>query len=788
MKRTKRRSQLPVIRNETKAIGIQWSRVEGSLEDNIKDINREILICNNRTRRAELLATADVGRELQKSILMETSKAAAICKKTKASILNEEEKAYFCPVYTYEQLSKKLNIVQIYIDQKAHIVEGKDTDINKVVEIISTRLNHLNDSVVKGLMKRKLKYNFADVLKYLDSKRDRDVLEAIISSIKSVVSIKGTQFKSSVSKHRDTLNSDLKKFKQIRFESQTVRSDMTPDQQHSHVQRQANQLKQGMIKTSAKGRGRKLKCEEFPELARYIEFAFGEGDRLLRRGGGLQADPRLLDARLFKAADNATVMRDVKEMLNTVKPEFDISTSCLYTYTKNYRKGTLQAKRHHHGREVNANVSLHKALNTSEQVHPINSHWSTSHVNYLVDSASENANGYFLDSKDAKCIVCGDIAPVLKPGRTWRNFETPDHSFDQSRINAVTPMTHLFMDIKKDLQQNDATLLIPKTDVVINVMRTGKAVTLINLSFTEPETVFRVLNELFLLLRIPSLEKFFRNAETGKLKEMMGFIVDNGPSEAPSNLLIQMLLVRLLNFLDLDKAAQWSFAEYLSKRNFVERVHTVETKVLSDHGPFSSKMVHAVAAPGSKEHNENMEHMVQEVVDCIGKGVFNKEPIKCFRGVGSEENYIFRDESELKSFSALSEERKLKDQTSYKPVQCEKLTYLEKVWCVKTNFQGTYGEDYKTLTSSRTAYKDNYSISVFRKDECWRGAIPLERFDRQPLPDFKLWKNVAELRYMGYEERRDFPSGPWNESPGLFLPEKIVEMCFRVLPPQHKQL
>ena len=176
--------------------------------------------------------------------------------------------------------------------------------------------------------------------------------------------MKGTQFTSSVSKHRATLNSDLKKFKQIRFESQTVRSDMTSDQQHSRVR----QLKQDTIKTIAKGRGRKLKCEEFPELARYIEFAFGEGDRLVRGGGGLQADPRLLDARLFKAADNATVMRDVKEMLNTVKPEFNISTSCFYTYTKNYRKGTLQAKRHHHGREVNANVSLHKAPNTSEQV------------------------------------------------------------------------------------------------------------------------------------------------------------------------------------------------------------------------------------------------------------------------------------------------------------------------------------------------------------------------------------------------------------------------------------
>lgn len=63
---------------------------------------------------------------------METSAATEIYQKTKASVLNEEEGTYSCPVYTYEKLSKKLNIVQIYIDQKAYLVEGKNTDIEKV--------------------------------------------------------------------------------------------------------------------------------------------------------------------------------------------------------------------------------------------------------------------------------------------------------------------------------------------------------------------------------------------------------------------------------------------------------------------------------------------------------------------------------------------------------------------------------------------------------------------------------------------------------------------------------
>ena len=312
-------------------------------------------------------------------------------------------------------------------------MEGKDTDIEKVVDVISRRLIKINDNAVKGIVKAKLTDSFADILQTLDSKRDRDILEAIIpkiTSVKSVVPIKGVQFKDSVSKHRATLNTNLKTFKDIKVNSQSVRNDMTVTQQ-LFCSTKDKKLKEDNTNSIAKGRGRKLKCEEFPELARYIEFAFGEGDRILRGGGGLQEDPRLIDPRLFKAADNATVMRDVKEMLKTVKPEFSISTSCLNTYTKNYRKGTLQAKRYQHGREINANVSLHKAPNTLEQLHPLNSHWTTSNVNYLVDSASENPSGFSLDSKGAKCIVCGDIPPVLKPGKTWKTYETPDHTFDQ---------------------------------------------------------------------------------------------------------------------------------------------------------------------------------------------------------------------------------------------------------------------------------------------------------------------------------------------------------------------
>lgn len=45
--------------------------------------------------------------------------------------------------------------------------------------------------------------------------------------------------------------------------------------------------KEENIRIIVEGRGRKLKCEEFFELVSYIEFIFGEGDRIFCGGGGL---------------------------------------------------------------------------------------------------------------------------------------------------------------------------------------------------------------------------------------------------------------------------------------------------------------------------------------------------------------------------------------------------------------------------------------------------------------------------------------------------------------------
>ena len=117
------------------------------------------------------------------------------------------------------------------------------------------------------------------------------------------------------------------------------------------------------------------------------------------------------------------------------------------------------------------------------------------------------------------------------------------------------PLAHLFLQSKTTVETpmptQEVTIPLPDSSVAVSVTRTGQAVNLMYLSHYEPETVFRCFNELFLFLVQPSLDRFFRNLETGALKNNFAFIVDNGPSEQPSSSMVQMCLARLCKFLNL---------------------------------------------------------------------------------------------------------------------------------------------------------------------------------------------------------------------------------------------
>ena len=179
-----------------------------------------------------------------------------------------------------------------------------------------------------------------------------------------------------------------------------------------------------------------------------------------------------------------------------------------------------------------------------------------------------------------------------------------------------------------DLQMSNTTTL--------HLTRSGQGVTLLNLSFYEPETTFKCLNEVLFLLTLSALDCFFRDRTTGCLRREFTFVVDNGPNEQPSCSQVQMCLCLLLNLPNLTKITQILFAENHSKRNFVERVHAEENRVLSKHGPFDSKAIHHFAKPRTPEHVENLENVAEEVRNCIVQGSFGSKQLMCYRGVSQK--------------------------------------------------------------------------------------------------------------------------------------------------------
>ena len=77
---------------------------------------------------------------------------------------------------------------------------------------------------------------------------------------------------------QESVGNALKKYDDIKRTSQIVRSDLTNKQQCQLQKRIISARKVQEIKTIAKGRGRKLKIEQFPQLAIALEYAFGELD------------------------------------------------------------------------------------------------------------------------------------------------------------------------------------------------------------------------------------------------------------------------------------------------------------------------------------------------------------------------------------------------------------------------------------------------------------------------------------------------------------------------------
>ena len=769
--RTEERMRNAVIVDDGEIKGLARGFATGTLSDNIDVLIDKLNFAASSKQQDHLSTMISIGYFIMNNgLIVPTQDLAERYKELKGL----KESCRIESARLLEVLSKHLTEVQIYIG-RGYIIENHGQEIVKIVDSLKG-IQRNDQSIVNQKLEEAIGSNCKTVMKYLDSKRDRDTLKAVLAKVTSVnfmMKLANVQDKRSFQRSKGLVGRNLELFKETKNEIMS-NSESTSDAERKKNNCVLERMKLEKLRHIHKGRGRKLKCEEFPDLAGILEFAFGEGDRVDRAGGGLESHPRLTDTVLYRAADSNTVMRQARETILALAPEgFNISLSSCFNYTQNYREGTYQAKRHHSGKGINARLSLHKPPRIGVEQFVINLHWSTQNVNLTLDLSHAHPDNIMVDSKDAKAKIHADVSPVQKPGKTWRKIVLPDHDWNSLAHNAITPMTHLFLKTETISEEEEGS------DLFSSVRRTGTAATLLNLPYFEPETIHRVFNKLFLLLNNPALDHLFRNPVTGKLKEHFVFIVDNGPSEAPASPLVKMWLVRLARLLRLKSVTQKSFAEYHSKRNPVERVHAVQNHALSNE-QFSSTGVYNEYHIGDTRHHENMQHMAEKVKQSLLHTKYGGNPCTVQRGIGGEENFVFNDEEELVSFLRKSELRKDEDDRQYQPVKNKLWRDVATVWNLDENFEGSYRDDYQITQNSfheeghRTCWSDKYTTVVLNPD------VPCKTEERfftmQPIPDYVRWLQTGgEMHYLLQEKMQNLQTHVDN-TPAAFLPSKILEL------------
>lgn len=168
--------------------------------------------------------------------------------------------------------------MQIYLEGTAFILENKGAEIaDLLTSINSTQRN--KEKLIKDHITEKVGDSYSSLKRYLTSKRDRDCVTDLltkISSVKAVTNLAKVQDKRYAARSRALVFSNLIKFEDMKREIDRDQFHELPkEQRRQKINSLLEKKKVESLKHIYKGRGRKFKIKDFPNLAGILEFAFG---------------------------------------------------------------------------------------------------------------------------------------------------------------------------------------------------------------------------------------------------------------------------------------------------------------------------------------------------------------------------------------------------------------------------------------------------------------------------------------------------------------------------------
>ncbi|CAG2227923.1 unnamed protein product [Mytilus edulis] len=490
-----------------------------------------------------------------------------------------------------------LNVNKLYKDRIASFVVKNVSGV-KWAKLIDDVNWPNKESLLKESVAERLKGIVKPCLDYASTERDRQILKLILYKMTSSNFMRSGKLDVKLSK------TSISNAKSVSLYNLHCKNDISK-----------------FIDSRLKGAGRPEFCEKYKDLTMMLLNLFDSCEE------GLRSHPRLICDTLFLEAKWMNMPRAVS-ILNQVY-DIPIKLSTAYTYTKNYKSGTHQSKRHQHSSV--SNISLLKSTRDLNVSPSINSHFCTADVQYSLTYFHLYEGSVI--ARDNKAKVHCDVEVVQRPSKSWVKVRYCDHDWEKSTDKTITPTTYQFVNLSNVSKEE---VLLSELDGIpmVKTRVNGPGLTLIKASFFEPESCFRHMNELLFVMSLDHFKDHF--IKNDQFVSQLLVTVDGGGDERPRNKLTHFMVILLRWLLDMDKVKTISYAEKDSKLHSVERVHPAENHALSQNGIISSHSVY------ENENNEygfvdyakmkaNMNAAANEAVNRITGTPFCHTPLKSLR-------------------------------------------------------------------------------------------------------------------------------------------------------------
>ena len=172
------------IKKNRETIGTCKERNNGTLEENIAELEIAIGIEKRAKRVAELKSIVEVAKEIISCRVLPTRGAFDLYWKHKNSHLGTEHEGFYRASDTFATLSQHLNIAQVIVSGKAYLCEAYNTDITKLQETILMTKEH-SGNAFSSEVRKQLNNSFQTALSCLDTKKDRDIFMGIFAHLTS---------------------------------------------------------------------------------------------------------------------------------------------------------------------------------------------------------------------------------------------------------------------------------------------------------------------------------------------------------------------------------------------------------------------------------------------------------------------------------------------------------------------------------------------------------------------------------------------------------------------------